>query len=75
MPICSYLVYPRVGEKESLITNLNKISECETIESTNEDIVVLVTDTADDIQEGILQENLKHIPQIQGMALVYGQEG
>ena len=75
MPVCSYLVYPRAGEKDALITHLNQISECETIESTNENIVVLVTDTADDVQEGVLQENLKRISQIQAMALVYGQEG
>jgi len=75
MPINSYLVYPRLGEKEALITHLNKISECETLEASNEDIVILVTDTTDELHEGILQENLKLIPEIQGMALVYAQEG
>ena len=75
MPIHSYLVYPHIGKKRALITNLNKISGCEILDSSNEEIVILVTDTGNDIQEGVLQENLKTVPQIQGMALVYGQEG
>ena len=74
MPIHSYLVYPHTGEKKALITNLNKISGCETLESRNDEIVILVTDTESDFQEGLLQEDLKLLPQIQGMALVYGQE-
>ena len=75
MPVCSYLVYPRTGRKEKLISHFNNFSECEALESLNEDIVVLVTDTKDEVEEGILQENLKLIPEIQEMALVYVQEG
>ena len=75
MPICSYLIYPQSGEKKKLISHLNRFSECEALESLNENMVILVTDTKDDIQEGILQENLKLIPEIQGIALVYAQEG
>ncbi len=75
MPIQSYLVYPREGEKQNLNLNLNSLANCETVESTNEDIIILLTDTANDYEEGLLQENLKAIPQLQGMALVYAQEG
>ena len=74
MPICSYLVYPRIGKKEELISHLNDFSECITVNSLNKDIVILVTDTKDDIEENDLQESLKLIPEIQGMALVYMQD-
>lgn len=75
MPIQSYLVYPKADEKKNLILNLSNIPCCEVLESTNEDIIILLTDTADDLEEGQLQENLKAVPQLQGMALVYAQEG
>ncbi len=75
MPILSYLVYPREGKKERLIRSLQKISSCEILESTNEDILILLTDTKDDYEEGLIQENLKQVPEIEGMALVYAQEG
>ena len=71
VPIQSYLVYPQVGEKQVLINQLNQFSECEVLESTNEDVVILVTDTQDDKEENLLQENLNAITQISGMALVY----
>ncbi len=74
MPIQSYLVYPRNGERGELISSLKNTPFCEILESNNKDIIILVTDTEDDYQEGMLQENLKLIPQIQGMALVYAQE-
>ena len=59
MPVCSYLVYPRTRCKEKLISHLNNFFECEALESLNENIVILVTDTKDEVEEGILQENLK----------------
>ncbi len=75
MPILSYLVYPREGKKEELISSLQKISSCEIVESINKDVVILLTDTKNDYEEGLIQENLKQVPEIEGMALVYAQEG
>ena len=74
MPVCSYLVYPHTDKKRQLLSRLDTLSECEAFESVNNALVVLVTETKDDIQEGILQENLKLIPEIQSMALVYAGE-
>ena len=74
MPIYSYIVYPQKGEKEKLAAQLNAMHQCEAFPSTNEDMLILATETADNIQESLLQEGLKLIPQIQAMALVYGQE-
>ncbi|MBT6325375.1 MAG: hypothetical protein HOJ35_05360 [Bdellovibrionales bacterium] len=75
MPIQSYLVYPRKDKKQKLLSHLRKLSGCETMESTNEEIIILLTDTSSDFEEGQLQENLKAIPHLEGMALVYAQEG
>ncbi|MBK25283.1 MAG: hypothetical protein CME70_14910 [Halobacteriovorax sp.] len=74
MPIFSYLVYPRMGKKEELIKSLEGIPECKTVDSTNEDIVVLLTDTSSEEKEMHLQETLKQVPEIEGMALVYAGE-
>ena len=74
MPIQSYLVYPRQGQKQTLLSILNQTVHCRTLESLNNDVLILVTDTLNNEEEEILQENLKLIPQIQQMALVYAQE-
>ncbi len=74
MPIQSYLVYPRQGQKNTLASILNRTAHCQTVESLNKDVLILVTDTLNNEEEGILQENLKLIPEIQEMALVYAQE-
>ncbi len=75
MPIQSYLVYPTRGNRDDLINTLNAISDCEVTESTNEDIFILLTDTENEEKEYQLQDKLKMIPGIQGMVLVYAQEG
>lgn len=74
MPVHSYLVYPQTGKKKELVRQLNQIPECETVEATNNELVVLVTDTRSKTQEDRLQERLKLVPEIQNIALVFGQE-
>lgn len=74
MPVCSYLVYSHSEDKEALVSQLNKIPECQTVEASNRDMLILVTETKDQIHEKSLQETLMQIPAIQNIALVYGQE-
>jgi nitrate reductase NapAB chaperone NapD len=74
MPIHSYLVYPKDGKKNELVRQFDLLPECETIVSTNDEMLVLVTDTLDEIQEAKLQNSLKVVPEIRSIALVYGEE-
>lgn len=75
MPVQSYLVYPRENMRSDLISKLSNLNECEVLESTNEELLILLTDTQDSYAEGMLQEELKLIPEIQGISLVFAQEG
>lgn len=72
MPIKSYLVHPMDGQKEQLIQKLEKIPFCELNPSTNEDIIVLVTDTSSIAEEKELEKKFEAISEIKNMALVSG---
>lgn len=72
MPIKSYLVHPMDGQKEQLIQKLEKIPFCELNPSTNEDIIVLVTDTSSITEEKELEQKFEAISEIKNMALVSG---
>lgn len=72
MIIKSYLVYPADGQLESLSKTLNGIPNCEVVPSTNENLLVLVTESEDETAESSLENKLKAIPAIQAMTLVSG---
>ena len=72
MIIKSYLVYPADGHLESLSNTLNGMPNCEVVPSTNENLLVLVTESEDETAEATLEAQLKKIPTIQSMALVSG---
>ena len=72
MIIKSYLVYPAEGQLETLSKTLNGMPNCEVVPSTNENLLVLVTESEDEAAESTLESNLKAIPTIQAMTLVSG---
>lgn len=72
MPIKSYLIHPMDGQKEQLVKHLNKVPFCEVNPSTNEDIIVLVTDTTSVEDEKQLEQQLQAISEIKNIALVSG---
>ena len=72
MPIKSYLIYPHAGQRESLQKALIDLAECELIPAKNEDVIVLVTDTADRDADKALLEKINKIPGLQHMTLVSG---
>lgn len=72
MIIKSYLVYPAEGQLESLTTLLNGMPNCEVVPSTNENLLVLVTESEDEAAESTLEAQLKAISAIQTMTLVSG---
>jgi len=74
MPIFSYIAIPASGAKKALCTDLTTLSHCEIIESDNEDVVVLITDTPDDATEDELQKNLNSLQSLQSLSLAFGYD-
>lgn len=72
MPIFSYLAYPNQGAKETLLKDLNNLAHCEAIPSENQDILVLVTDTPNEVQEKELQKKLKQLRSLQSLGMTFG---
>lgn len=72
MIIKSYLVFPAEGCLSELIIALSALPECEVMESTNRDLVVLVTETDGDAAEEALEATLQKIPSLQALTLVSG---
>ncbi len=72
MPIKSYLVHPQVGRKVELLDALSAFEECEVMPATNEDILVLVTDTIDEASEELLKEKIEKIESLKLLAMVSG---
>ena len=70
MPIMSYLAYPAEDKKRQLASVLNGLPGCEAVAATNEDVMILVTDTKDEREEEELQTKLAGIPHLVGLALV-----
>ncbi len=72
MPIKSYLAHPHDGKKAELVDALSQLNACEVLPATNEDILVVVTDTLDDASEEILKEKIDKIDSLKLLALVSG---
>ncbi|MFH1215126.1 MAG: chaperone NapD [Pseudomonadota bacterium] len=72
MPILSYLVLPRKGAMDQLCSELSALDYCEIIPSDNQEVVVLVTDTPDEITEKNLQKTLKNLPSLQSLSMTFG---
>lgn len=71
MPICGYLVYPVAGKSDELVRTLGAIPECDVQKSENRDVMLLVTDTADETHEERLQNRLKSINSILCLAMTF----
>lgn len=74
MPIFSYLAVPRTGAKGLLSTALARLPHCSVIPADNHDVVVLITDTPDQSAEEALQKELKELPCLQSLSLVFGYD-
>ncbi len=72
MPIKSYLAYPVNGKRDELAQALRSMPECEIIPSTNQDIIILVTDTIDTKMEEALEKKLRDLSSLQCLTLVSG---
>lgn len=72
MPIKSYLAHPHTGKKEQLIQELLNLENCEVIPAENKDLLVVVTDTLDEIGDKKLTEQIEAIDSLKLLALVSG---
>jgi nitrate reductase NapAB chaperone NapD len=72
MPIKSYLAHAAEGRRDELTRTLRGLSGCTIVPATNRDMVVLVTDTADEAAEQDLQNALTRVPGLQRLTLVAG---
>lgn len=70
MPIKSYLAYPQNGKKDALLKALGHFPECEVVPAENQDVIVVVTDTATQQQEKRVEEALKQLPSLAHLGLV-----
>ena len=74
MPIFSYLAIPRSGAKETLCAELSALPYCQVIPATNQEVVVLVTDTPDETSEEALQVHLQKLQSLQSLSLAFGYD-
>ena len=72
MPIKSYLIHAFEGKKDKLVEELNRLPQCQVNPATNQDVLVLVTDTPTVHAEKKLAQILESISEIKNIALVSG---
>ena len=75
MPINSYLAYPVKGRRDALAETLRALEGCQVIPAVNRDLLVVVTDTPDEVAEEALQGALVRMEFLEGLALVAGLGG
>lgn len=75
MPINSYLAYPVKGRRDALAETLRALEGCQVIPAVNRDLLVVVTDTPDEVAEEALQGALARLELLEGLALVAGFGG
>lgn len=74
MPIFSYLAIPEKGARKKLCTDLSRLDFCQVIPAENEEVVVVVTDTPDEISEKNLRKEFKKLESLQSLSLVFGYD-
>ena len=74
MPIFSYLAMAQEGARDKLCADLTALEFCQVIPAENQDIVVLVTDTPNEMIEKKLQKTLKEMQSLQSLSLTFGYD-
>ena len=72
MPICSYLLTPSRGKSDSVLRELSKFPEVEVYPAENSELMVIVTETTNQIHENDLNGRLINIDGINCLALSFG---
>jgi len=74
MPVKSYLVIPKSGQKQHLVNELEAVPSCSVLPAENKDVIVLVTDTTSKEKENELMGQLENNILIESLSLVSGFE-
>jgi len=72
MPIKSYILHFEESKKDILLQELQKLENCEVIPAKNHQVVVLVTDTANEELDNKLYNQLLEIQGLKHLSLVSG---
>lgn len=72
MPTCGYLVIPKTGKRDSLISEISDWRYCETVIPNQEDFFVLVTETPDNETENKLRQKIENHRAVQAANLTFG---
>lgn len=72
MPIKSYLAHPYEGKKEELQQAISLLNGCEIIPAENKNVLVVLTETQNDIEDKNLKESIETIESLKLLALVSG---
>ena len=72
MPVFSYLAYPEKGAKAQLLEDLSALEYCEATPADNAEILILLTDTPDEVTEKALQKKLKSLQSLQSLGMTFG---
>lgn len=72
MPISSYLAIPKSNQLSKLTKQIEAYPECDALPSTNKEVLVVVTETADAAAEETLIEKLQSLDSLQQLTMVSG---
>ena len=70
MPIKSYLAIPKEGQKEQLQKDISQLGDCEVTPSENKNVLVILTETANDKEDKDLFKKLNGLENLQLLTLV-----
>ena len=73
MAVCSYLVFPAVGEREAVHAELSSMPGCDVVPSTNRDVLMLITDTPGRREDDQLRKTLELMPGIEALLFTFGE--
>lgn len=74
MPIASYLATPKSGRGHAAAAALGRLPNCEVSPSEDHSLLVVVTDTADEQANHKLQDTMRALPDLEGLAMVFCHE-
>ena len=72
MPIKSFIAYPSLGGKKQLEEELSNFRNCEVTPSTNQDILIVVTDIPDKKAEEMLLQSIRDLEHCDQLSMVAG---
>lgn len=72
MPIKSFIVFPKEGQKETLQKELSTFNSCSIIPSENKEVLVLVTDTQTEQEEETLLQEINKLNTVDQLSMVAG---